>query len=167
MSRQVGAQELELFAINCGELYQLHKHLIGAGLSAWMAHVISEVLPRFCKQVEPVQITADVTKRVANGLADHCHRQASEWATAVMKARTVEKQRTTPNVVPATTDTLATAQRMLHRVIRSSVILTGNPADGFTVVGPFADHADAARYLDGTDLEGWVLNLYAPQEDGQ
>jgi len=169
MSRQVGAHELELFAINCGDLYQNHKHLVGTGLSAWMAHVISEVLPRFCRQVEPVQITAEVTKQTANALADYYHRQANEWAGAVMKARKVEKEKKVQgsNVIPATTDTLATAQQILHRALMSSVAVTGNPADGFIVVGPFARQADAERYLDTHDSAGWVLPLHAPPGDQQ
>ena len=46
------------------------------------------------------------------------------------------------------------------------VILTGNPADGFAVIGPFEDVDVASRYLD-FDLHGedaWVVLLNAPEE---
>jgi hypothetical protein len=47
------------------------------------------------------------------------------------------------------------------------VVLIGNPADGFIVVGPFESAYDAERYLeterDKSDC--WILELYKPAYD--
>ena len=44
------------------------------------------------------------------------------------------------------------------------VILTGDPADGFAVTGPFETVDEASHYLD-FDLHGedaWIVELHAP-----
>jgi hypothetical protein len=47
------------------------------------------------------------------------------------------------------------------------VMLIGNPADGFVVVGPFPDHDAAVRYME-TDPEKesmWIVELHAPAQE--
>lgn len=47
------------------------------------------------------------------------------------------------------------------------VLMIGNPADGFVVVGPFADHDQAQRYMEAeADVESmWIVELNAPAAD--
>jgi hypothetical protein len=43
------------------------------------------------------------------------------------------------------------------------VIIYGNPADGFSFVGPFNSRDDAAQYAaDDTPADWWVVMLDAP-----
>lgn len=45
------------------------------------------------------------------------------------------------------------------------IVIYGNPADGFSHVGPFASHADAARYAaDDVPADWWVVMLDAPAQ---
>ena len=46
------------------------------------------------------------------------------------------------------------------------VIIAGNPVDGFTVTGPFADEAAATAYADQYDSTGywWLSEMALPEE---
>lgn len=48
---------------------------------------------------------------------------------------------------------------------QDAVIIKGNPVDGFSCVGPFADRDAAVEYGDTVDTDWWVLDLEAPDED--
>lgn len=46
------------------------------------------------------------------------------------------------------------------------VIMTGNPADGFAVIGPFNNAEEASEYADEhfREEEWWLLPLHAPED---
>ena len=54
--------------------------------------------------------------------------------------------------------------RIMHESPR--VVLTGNPLDGFKVVGPFADFEAALNFIEtepqGGSEDMWVTDLHAP-----
>ncbi|MHB8509506.1 MAG: hypothetical protein ACYDGR_12795 [Candidatus Dormibacteria bacterium] len=47
-----------------------------------------------------------------------------------------------------------------------SVVVAGNPAEGFEVYGPFPDPTRAVAWAErhGLDREWWVMDMHAPQE---
>ena len=49
------------------------------------------------------------------------------------------------------------------------VVVAGNPADGFVIVGPFSDVAGAHRYIEAEPVPDkrymWVCELHAPAEE--
>ena len=48
------------------------------------------------------------------------------------------------------------------------VILMGNPADGFVVIGPFAEHEDAVEYIDSEPSRHenmWIVDLQQPAKE--
>lgn len=46
----------------------------------------------------------------------------------------------------------------------SSVIITGNPIDGFQVFGPFTDEGEANKFVEqeADGIELWVLPVHDP-----
>lgn len=48
-----------------------------------------------------------------------------------------------------------------------TILVTGNPVDGFQFVGPFEDSDDAVRYAEDEehrDTEWWLGDLESPEE---
>lgn len=47
------------------------------------------------------------------------------------------------------------------------VMMMGNPADGFHVIGPFEDRETAVRYMETERDAGdcWIVDLLAPDEE--
>jgi hypothetical protein len=43
------------------------------------------------------------------------------------------------------------------------IVVCGNPVDGFTYVGPFADHDTAENAGDRIDQDWWIAELEAPE----
>jgi hypothetical protein len=68
--RKVNPYDLELFTINTGAFYELHKMYArnGTHIRAWIAHVRNRALPRYCREIEPVSADTDTVKAVAQGL---------------------------------------------------------------------------------------------------
>jgi hypothetical protein len=75
MPREVEINDLELFAINTGELYEKHKKLGEDNGWAWVKHVRDTVLPLYCRQVETVWASSSTVDAVASALSDYykCH----------------------------------------------------------------------------------------------
>jgi hypothetical protein len=72
--RVVTARDLELYAINTGEFHDLHKSLAAdpkAGLGVWLGHVRTTVWRRYCREIEPVSITATTVATVAANLKSY------------------------------------------------------------------------------------------------
>lgn len=47
------------------------------------------------------------------------------------------------------------------------VVATGNPFDGLTLTGTFADDTTAIEYAERQDLETWwIADLHAPENNG-
>jgi hypothetical protein len=69
--REVDSHDLELYAINTGELYQTHKLLVGKNGWAWVKHVRDRVLPRYCREIEPVSASATTVDEVAVALCNY------------------------------------------------------------------------------------------------
>ena len=46
------------------------------------------------------------------------------------------------------------------------IVIYGNPAEGFTYVGPFASHDDAVDYaqVDNAPSDWWIILLQQPAE---
>jgi hypothetical protein len=44
----------------------------------------------------------------------------------------------------------------------NSIVVEGNPVDGFVFIGPFFNKSEAARYAE--EGERWVAALYLPEE---
>lgn len=77
--REVGAHDLELFAINSGELYERHKALgRGDSMVDWIEHVRNRVRPLYCRQVERVAMTDDCCFKVAAALKTYYERHVRE-----------------------------------------------------------------------------------------
>jgi hypothetical protein len=77
-ARQVEAHDLELYAINTGEFYQLHKKLAPENAWAWIKHVRDNVMPRYCKEIEPIWATSKVVEAVAVALKEYYQRHVEE-----------------------------------------------------------------------------------------
>lgn len=82
--RAVEAYDLELFAINTGELYQTHLYMArnGASESGWREYLRCQVLPLYCKQVERITYDFETVANVAKALKDYYERQLEESARA-------------------------------------------------------------------------------------
>ncbi|WP_019584158.1 hypothetical protein [Thioalkalivibrio sp. ALE16] len=52
--------------------------------------------------------------------------------------------------------------------ISPAILIVGNPVDGLSHIGPFADTEAANEYGDGLDEDWWVVTLAAPEiEDAE
>jgi hypothetical protein len=85
MARQVEADDLELYAINTSQFYGLHKALATrnhaggpATLEAWRKHVKATVLPRYCREIEPVTASEGRINLVAMSLKDYYENHVKE-----------------------------------------------------------------------------------------
>jgi hypothetical protein len=79
MTRYVDAHDLELFAINSGELYERHKQLAQNNKAVdWLRHVLNRVHPLYCRQVEPVKLSTTAAAVVACQLAAYYVRHIEE-----------------------------------------------------------------------------------------
>jgi hypothetical protein len=77
--RLIDANDLELYAINTGELYARHKQLArgSATIHAWQNHV-RRVLDRYTHEIEPVYAKPATVNHVARALKDYYTRHISE-----------------------------------------------------------------------------------------
>ena len=80
MKREVRAHDLELYAINTGQFYEIHKGLVGQNGWAWIKHVRDLVLPRYCREIEPVWASEKTVDSVAVSLCEYYTRHAQESA---------------------------------------------------------------------------------------
>jgi len=89
MMREVLAYDLELYAINTGQLYQTHKSLARRKQNAWawIMHVRDNVIPRYSREIEPVWASAETIDAVAVALMEYYARHVieSEQAKAALK----------------------------------------------------------------------------------
>jgi hypothetical protein len=76
--REIDAFDLEVYAINTGELYEAHKLLTTFPIERWVKHVRERVLPRYCREIEPVAASAKVIEAVAVALRDYYKRHMEE-----------------------------------------------------------------------------------------
>lgn len=76
--RQVNANDLYLFAVNTGDFYKHHVANAPCSLEFWNAWVRNTVVPRFCREVEPVTAMADVILTTAIELRDYYREHAKE-----------------------------------------------------------------------------------------
>lgn len=68
------AHQIELFAVNTGELYETHLHMARSGctLAEWHYHVMTKVLPLYSKQVRGLHFATDDEKtKAAQALKDY------------------------------------------------------------------------------------------------
>lgn len=79
MARRVRPDDLELYAINTGEFYQIHLRLVGKPLEEWLKHVQRRVVTRYYKEIEPIDIPSnDVMLEVARHLMGYYQRHKAE-----------------------------------------------------------------------------------------
>ena len=80
MMREVLAYDLELYAINTGQLYQTHKSLARRKQNAWawIMHVRDNVIPRYSREIEPVWASAETVDAVAVALMEYYARHVME-----------------------------------------------------------------------------------------
>lgn len=78
--RVIEDYDLNLFAINTGELYQTHLYMARnhATVAGWMEYLKCQVLPLYCKQVERVTYDWETVANVAQSLKDYYERQIAE-----------------------------------------------------------------------------------------
>jgi hypothetical protein len=78
---RIDAQELELFAVNTGELYQLHLTMArsNASQATWREHVQRRVLPLYSRQVEPAEMTGPQLRAAAEALRAHYAQHITEF----------------------------------------------------------------------------------------
>jgi hypothetical protein len=76
--RFVEAHDLELFAINSGELYHRHQQLASLGIGPWARHIHDKVIPLYCRQVDPVRVSVRTVSDVALALQTYYRNQAEE-----------------------------------------------------------------------------------------
>lgn len=76
--RKIEAYDLELYAINTGELYRQHCLLaaLGADTLTWREHLINIVVPRYRKEIESAAYVdsptvTDVAKRLKEYYDQH------------------------------------------------------------------------------------------------
>jgi hypothetical protein len=78
MARRVRPDDLELYAINTGEFYDMHLKLVGKPLADWLWHVQNIVIPRYWREIEPI-VASNATKlEVARNLMGYYRRHAAE-----------------------------------------------------------------------------------------
>ena len=82
MSRLIDAHDLELYAIHTSQFYETHKQLASTRANgwAWIKHIRDSVLPRYCREIEPVTASADTVSMVAGELCDYYRRHMEESA---------------------------------------------------------------------------------------
>jgi hypothetical protein len=82
MTRFVDANDLELFAVNTGQFYARHKQMAAENLnlSSWQFYVRQTVLPRYCREIEPVTASAETIATVAANLKAYYGRHLAETA---------------------------------------------------------------------------------------
>jgi hypothetical protein len=76
--REIEAHDLELYAINTGELYQAHKLLAAFPTKRWVQHIRERVIPRYCREIEPVSASDAVVEVVAGALRNYYKRHMEE-----------------------------------------------------------------------------------------
>lgn len=77
---EVDAHDLELYAINTGEFYEIHCNLARrfVGTAVWINHLIDRVIPRYCREVEPVWATYATALAAAKELAAYYQQHIKE-----------------------------------------------------------------------------------------
>jgi len=153
--RRVDSRDLELYAINTGEFYQTHKDLVGQPIEAWRVHVLTVVVPRYCREIEPVTIGTEGLADVAAALCAYYTQRAAEGGGS--------------NIAPPSRDKLIAAHDAVQAVVgQQFVVLIGNPLDGFLIVGPFPDNDAALRFMEtsppSTTQAMWAAELTAPTD---
>jgi hypothetical protein len=80
--RFVDTNDLELFAINTGPLYARHKQMAADNLnpSTWQFYVRQTIVPRYCREIEPVRASAETVATVAANLKTYYERHLAETA---------------------------------------------------------------------------------------
>ena len=152
MTRLVEVNDLELYAINTGEFYALHKALVGKPVETWVRHLLDNVAPHYCRKIEPIEVNLPLLVSVANHLRDYYTRHAAETVAL--------KQASGSNVTPIRPAKLMEAHRIVQSAIgQPFVVLAGNPAEGFSVIGPFNTAEAAGNFLDADSREGWIVPL--------
>jgi len=89
MTRPVEPHDLELYAINTGEFYQRHLTLARQcrnlalaekyATTIWYDHVKHRVVPRYCREIEPVTASYSTCETVAKALAAYYATHLAEW----------------------------------------------------------------------------------------
>jgi hypothetical protein len=89
--RKVDAHDLELYAINTGSFYPVHKWMATQSHPVWVTHVRSHpvwvthvravVLPQYCREIEPVWATSQTVDTVASALGAYYanHERERQW----------------------------------------------------------------------------------------
>jgi hypothetical protein len=76
--RTIEANDLYLFTINTGELYQYHKFLAPFPVREWRLHLTDRVIPLYGRQVEPVTYDWETIANVAQNLKDYYQEHVAE-----------------------------------------------------------------------------------------
>jgi hypothetical protein len=79
--RKVDAHDLELYAINTGSFYPVHKWMATQSHPVWVTHVRAVVLPQYCREIEPVWATSQTVDTVASALGAYYanHERERQW----------------------------------------------------------------------------------------
>ena len=83
--RKIEAHDLELFTINTGAFYEIHKLMAShnLGLQAWVDHVRDRSVSLYSREIEPVHADYDTVRAVAQNLKAYYERHIREMAQAV------------------------------------------------------------------------------------
>ena len=77
-ARSVEAYDLVLYAQSTGPLYSAHKALVGRTAPGWRKHVRERVIPRYCREIEPVYASLKTINSAARDLRRYYEQQARE-----------------------------------------------------------------------------------------
>ena len=181
MTRLVDARDLELYAINTGEFYSLHKGLVGKPIYDWFRHLNDIVIPHYSRKIEPVHVNVATLAAVTDRLRDYYARHVSESAalkkqsdpaksaSAILDKRASQHaSQHGPNVIPATAKTLRDALHLMQSAADPQwIVLIGSIPDGMFAVGTFPDQSAAVSFLDAAAVEGWPMVLHVPADNVQ